>query len=169
MRSLILILALMFCTASASATGIPSAASGIYVTPDRVCRVVFARYQVTSLQADLTCMSFATGALTFTLSTLYAPEAGSCWPAGAAVPFNAQTPTDYVSWVAYFDQDAGALGALVGNQAQVVNGDGNGQKWVRVATIESPAPYTCGAPAPSPVTSPHYARLCRQHGLFCGG
>lgn len=166
---LIYALILLSLSSLSLAQGIPSAASGIYVTPDRVCRVVFARYQVTSLQADLTCVSFATGALTFTLATLSAPEPGSCWPAGAAVPFNAQAPVDYVSWVTYWPQDAGALGALVGNQAQVVNGDGNGQKWVRVATIESPAPYTCGAPAPSPVTSPHYARLCRQHGLFCGG
>ena len=168
MRSLFLILALAIGT-SASATGIPSAASGIYITPDRVCRVVFARYQVTSLQADLSCMSFSTGAMTFTLATLFAPQAGSCWPAGAAVPFDRMNPTDYVSWVAYFTEDAGALGALVGNQAQVVNGDGSAQKWVRVATIESPAPYTCGDTAPSPVTSPHYPRLCRQYGLYCGG
>ena len=167
MRSLILILVLMFCTASTAAP-IPSAASGIYITPDRVCRVVFSRYQVSWLQAELTCMSF-TGAVTSTLSTLYAPGAGSCWPAGAAVPFNTQNPTDYVSWVAYFTEDAGALGALVGNQAQVVNGDGSAQKWVRVATIESPAPYTCGDTAPSPVTSPHYPRLCRLYGQFCGG
>lgn len=166
---LIYALILLSLSSLSFAQGIPSAASGIYVTPDRVCRVVFQRYQVASLQAELTCMSFSTGAFTSTLSTLYAPGNGNCWPAGAAVPFNAQTPTDYVSWVAYFDQDAGALGALVGNQAQVVNGDGNGQKWVRVATIESPAPYTCGAPAPSPVTSPHYPRLCRLYGLYCGG
>ena len=164
---LIYALILLSLSSLSLAQGIPSAASGVYVTPDHVCRVVFARYQVSWLQAELTCMSF-TGATTSTLSTLYAPGEGSCWPAGAAVPFNAQMPTDYVSWVAYFDQDAGALGALVGNQAQVVNGDGNGQKWVRVATIESPAPYTCGAPAPSPVTSPHYARLCRQFGMYCG-
>ncbi len=36
------------------------------------------------------------------------------------------------------------------------------------------APYQGGQcsellPAPNPVTSPHYARLCRQYGLYCGG
>ena len=167
MRSLILILALMISTASTAAP-IPSAASGVYITPDRVCRVVFSRFQVSWLLAEMTCMEWS-GAVKSSSQTVYAPQAGSCWPAGSAVAFNSQAPIDYVSFVHYFDADAGALGALVGNQAQVVNGDGEGQKWVRVATLESPAPFTCAGSEPVATPSPHYPRLCRPHGLFCGG
>ena len=165
MRSLILFLAMLLCAPAHAASPIPSAASGVYITPDRVCRVVFARYQGSWLQAELTCMAWS-GAVTSTLSTLYAPGEGACWTAGAAVPFNAQAPADFVSWVDYFDQAPGALGALVGNQALVINGDGEAQKWVRVATLPSPAPFTC---ANAPTASPHYARLCRQYGMYCGG
>lgn len=165
MRSILaLMLGLLLC-APVHAAGIPSAASGVYITPDHVCRVVLSRHQVSWLQSELTCMAWS-GAVTSTLSTLYAPGEGACWTAGAAVPFNAQSPGDFVSWVDYFDQAPGALGALVGNQALVINGDGEAQKWVRVATLPSPSPFTCAnAPAPQPRS----ARLCREFGLFCGG
>jgi hypothetical protein len=169
MRSLILFLAMLFC-ATAHADPIPSAASGVYVAPDKVCRVVFARHEVSWLRAELTCMAWS-GDRTSMIYRLYAPGAGACWPQSVAVPFNANAPVDYVAFVHYFDQDAGALGALVGNEAEVINGDGSAQKWVRVATLPSPAPYTCGdvPPAATPPQVWRDERVCRLTGRLCGG
>ena len=160
MRILTAIAGLFLC-ASVGAQGIPSAASGVYLTTDRVCRVVFQRYQVSWLKADLTCLEFG-GALSNAAVTLYAPGEGSCWTDGAAIPFNPQSPVDYVTFPSF---TGAVINALVGNQAAVINGGGTEQIWQRIAIVASPSPYTCGSSG----TSPHYARLCRQYGLYCGG
>lgn len=162
MRTLIAIVALFLC-ATVSAAGIPSSASGVYLTPDRVCRVVFQRYQVSWIRADLTCLEF-NGALSNAATVLYAPGEGSCWPDGAAIPFNPQSPVDYVTFPSF---TGAVINALVGNQAAVINGGGVEQIWQRIAIVPSPAPYTCSGG--SPPHDPHYARLCRQYGLYCGG
>lgn len=163
MRSIILFMLLLSgCAQSVSAQGIPSAASGVYLTTDRVCRVVFQRYQVSWLKADLTCLEFG-GALSNAATILYAPEAGSCWPDTVAIPFNPQSPVDYVT---FRSAAANSLGVQVGNQAAVVNGVGQNQAWQLIAPVASPAPYTC-AGASNPAQ--HYARLCRQYGIYCGG
>ena len=162
MRKLLAIVAGLFLCASVGAQGIPSAASGVYLTPDRVCRLVLARYQVSWIRADLTCLEFS-GALSNAATVLYAPGEGSCWTSGAAIPFNPQSPVDYVTFPSF---TGAVLNALVGNQAAVINGGGVEQIWQRIAIVPSPAPYTCsGSPAPDP----HYARLCRQYGMYCGG
>lgn len=162
MRILATIAGLLLCSLS-FAQGIPSASSGVYLTPDRVCRVVFQRYQVSWLKADLTCLEFS-GALSNAATVLYAPEAGSCWPDTAAIPFNPQSPVDYVT---FRSATANSLGVQVGNQAAVVNGVGQNQAWQLIAPVASPAPYTCGASLP--VLNPHYARHCRNLGMYCGG
>ena len=163
MRQFLAIVAgLLLCSLS-FAQGIPSAASGVYLTPDRVCRVVFQRWQVSWLKVDLTCLEFG-GMLSNSAQTVYAPEAGSCWPDGAAIPFNPQSPVDYVTFPSF---TGAVLNSLVGNQAAVVNGGGVEQIWQRIAIVPSPAPYTCSGGSPPP--DPHYARLCRQYGMYCGG
>ena len=163
MRSILAIVAgLLLCSLS-FAQGIPSAASGLYLTPDRVCRVVFQRWQVSWLRADLTCLEFS-GALSNAASVLYAPGEGSCWPDTAAIPFNPQSPVDYVTFQSF---TGAVINALVGNQAAVVNGGGVEQIWQRIAIVPSPAPYTCGVSSPLP--TPHYARHCRNLGMYCGG
>lgn len=162
MRSFLAALITLLTSCTASAQGIPSAASGVYLTPDRVCRVVFARYQVSWIRADLTCLEF-NGALSNAATVLYAPGEGSCWTSGAAIPFNPQSPADYV---AFTSSTESVVNVLVGNQAAVVNGGGSAQVWTRIAYVPSPAPYTCAGGIVAP--DPHYARLCRQFGMYCG-
>lgn len=162
MRILATIAGLLLCSLS-FAQGIPSASSGVYLTPDRVCRVVFQRYQVSWIRADLTCLEFG-GMLSNSAQTVYAPEAGSCWPDGSAIPFNPQSPVDYVT---FRSASANALAVQVGTQGAVVNGVGTNQAWQLIAPVVSPAPYTCGASLP--VLNPHYARHCRNLGIYCGG
>lgn len=57
MRTILAIAGLLLASLSL-AQGIPSDASGVYLTPDRVCRLVLARYQVSWIRADLTCLEF---------------------------------------------------------------------------------------------------------------
>ena len=163
MRILAIVAGLLLCSLS-FAQGIPSAASGVYLTPDRVCRVVFQRYQVSWIRADLTCLEFS-GALSNAATVLYAPGEGSCWTSGAAIPFNPQSPADYV---AFTGSTESVVNTLVGNQAAVVNGGGSAQVWTRIAYVPSPAPYACSGGGYQP-PDPHYARLCRQYGMYCGG
>ena len=162
MRTILAIAGLLLASLSL-AQGIPSDASGVYLTPDRVCRLVLARYQVSWIRADLTCLEF-NGALSNAATVLYAPGDGSCWPSGAAIPFNPQSPVDYVTFPSF---TGAVLNSLVGNQAAVVNGGGVEQIWQRIAILPSPAPYTCGVSSPLP--NPHYARHCRNYGMYCGG
>ena len=161
MRKFLAIVAGLLLCSLAHAQGIPSAASGVYLTPDRVCRVVLARYQVSWIRADLTCLEF-NGALSNAATVLYAPGEGSCWPDTAAIPFNPQSPVDYVTLRSF---GGNSLAVQIGNQAAVINGNGQNQAWSLIAPVASPAPYSCGSSG----TSQHYARLCRQYGLYCGG
>lgn len=162
MRSILAIVAgLLLCSLS-FAQGIPSAASGLYLTPDRVCRVVFQRYQVSWIRADLTCLEFS-GALSNAASVLYAPGEGSCWTSGAAIPFNPQSPADYV---AFTGSTESVVNTLVGNQAAVVNGGGSAQVWTRIAYAPSAAPFSCGDSPPAQAWRDE--RVCRLTGRLCG-
>lgn len=155
MRTLIAIVALFLC-ATVSAAGIPSSASGVYLTPDRVCRVVFQRYAVSWIQADLVCMQFS-GVVSSSLTTLYAPGANACWPDSVAVQFERPSQVNYVAFHSY---TGAVINSLVGNPAAVVNGGGVEQIWQRVAILPSPAPYTCATANPQSIA-------CRYYGA-CG-
>ena len=60
MRSVILtIIAIALSACSASAAEIPSAASGAYVAPDRLCRIVLSRAGQNHVDVDLLCVTDA--------------------------------------------------------------------------------------------------------------
>ena len=159
MRNFLAIVAGLFLCATVSAAGIPSSASGVYLTPDRVCRVVFQRYAVSWLQADLVCMQFS-GVVSSSLTTVYAPGAQACWPDSVAVQLERPSQVNYVAWRGF---NGTALSANVGNPAEIVNGGGTGQSWQRITAVASPAPYTC-ASAGHPQDP-----ACRYYGQGCGG
>jgi len=156
MRILAIVAGLFLC-ATVSAAGIPSSASGVYLTPDRVCRIVFQRYAVSWLQADLTCMQFS-GVVSSSLTTLYAPGANACWPDSVAVQFERPSQVNYAAFRGF---NGTALNANVGNPAEVVNGGGTGQSWQRITAVASPDPYTCA-------TANTQSVACRYYGV-CGG
>jgi len=158
MRTLIAIAAMLLCV-SASAAQIPSSVSGIYLGQDRVCRVVLSRFQGSWIKFDLSCIGFD-GMPSFAAPVLYAP--GECWPDNAAVPFNPQSPTDYLALRGY---TTGTMTVLVGTQDGVSNGYGSQQTWTRITVLPSADPFSCaGAPTPQP----YYPRLCREFGMYCG-
>lgn len=119
---------------------VASTASGVYLGPDRVCRLVLARFSNPAwLDAQLSCVQFD-GQVTVSRPLLYAPEPNSCWGSGAAIPFNPQFPVDFLS---LRSSNASTLTVAVGNQAAVVNNGGDVQVWTRIASAPSYAPFTC--------------------------
>jgi hypothetical protein len=145
-----------------NAAPIPSAASGVYMGTDRVCRVVLARYQVSWVQTSVTCMGWD-GNLTNVLSTLYAP--GSC-PDGASIPFYPQSPTTEHLSIRSYDGVSSIAIVRGPDPTAVTNGIGIAESWMRVAPAASPAPYSCTGQTGA---QPHYPRLCREFGIYCGG
>lgn len=119
---------------------VASTASGVYLGPDRACRLVLARFSNPAwLDAQLSCVQFD-GQVTATRSLLYAPQPNSCWGSGAAIPFDRQFPVDYLS---LRNSNESTLTVAVGNQATVVNNGGEVQLWTRIASAPSYAPFAC--------------------------
>jgi hypothetical protein len=143
MRSLILFLALLLCT-SASATPIPSDASGVYLGTDRVCRVVLSRYQAQWIQADVACLSFS-GAYTVSLTTLYAPGSGACWPNQLAIDLKPWAPNEYVALRVWDATDQKLLIVRGTDPNAVANGSGITEAWRRIGYAPSLAPFSCAA------------------------
>lgn len=124
----------------AALADVASTASGVYLGPDRACRLVLARFSNPAwLDAQLSCVQFD-GQVTASRQLLYAPQSGSCWGSGAAIPFNAQSPIDFLS---LRSSNESTVTVAVGNQAAVVNNGGDVQVWTRIAYIPSYAPFTC--------------------------
>lgn len=143
--TLFVALPIALCAIAAQAAPIDSTASGVYIAPDRVCRVVLSRYQTLWVQADIRCLNFS-GISTASLTTVYAP--GSC-PQGGAYwlnPWPPGQPPEYLSLRSY--DPAGTLAVLLGNDpTNVYNGIGSAQTWYRVGAVPSPSPYSCGGSA----------------------
>ncbi len=133
-------------SAVANAAPIPSGASGVYIAPDRVCRIVFSRYQTHWIQLDLACLPFNAGQTTHSLTTLWAPG-GACPVESIAWNFNPWPPgavREYVSIRAVLPD---RLEMMVGTDVNAVsNGAATPQTWLLVQPVASPAPYTCVAP-----------------------
>ena len=143
MRSLIMFFALLLCTA-ASATPIPSDASGVYMGTDRVCRVVLSRYQAHWIQADVACLEFS-GNYTVSLTTLYAPGAGACWPNTVAINLKPWAPGEYLALRVWDAADQKLLIARGTDPNAVANGFGNVEAWRRIGYAPSLAPFSCSA------------------------
>lgn len=141
-RFLKVCLLLLLPVASAFAD-VASTASGVYLAPDRVCRLVLARFSDPAwLDAQLTCVEFG-GRVTATRQLLYAPQPNSCWTSGSAIPFDRQAPTEFLS---LRSSNESTVTVAVGNQAAVVNNGGSVQVWTRIAYVPSYAPFSCSAP-----------------------
>jgi len=143
MRFLIAAIAacIMLC-AQVSAAEIPSAASGVYVGSDRVCRVVLARHQTLWIQLDLLCLRFD-GGLSNSLTTLYAP--GQCWNSTVSTPFSPQAWNEFLA-LRLYSASSDTLSVVIGpDQTAVANGIGHTETWARLAPVQSPAPYGCGS------------------------
>lgn len=138
---------LMLCAFSQSAVAadIPSAASGIYITPDRICRVELARYGQDHINVDLLCIGDATGMPTYSHSTAFA-FAGACvGGAGVAYVFPFSGPAPSAGYVALDVHDISGLHVRVAADPNtLLNGGGTPQVWARLRPITSSAPYTCG-------------------------
>lgn len=161
----ILALALAGCSQSAMAQGIPSSASGVYLAPDKVCRLILARTAVDYIRADLSCLSFG-GAATAATWQLYAPGDSACWPDTVAIPIDPRQ-IDATEYVALRSYSGSVLNVLSGGPAAVVNGGGDEQSWTRIVLLPSPYPYA-GCSATPPAQAWRDERVCRLTGRLCG-
>lgn len=143
-----LLLVALICVAALPATAraaeIPSAASGAYVAPDRLCRVVLSRAGANHIDVDLLCVTDAG----VPMSSVTRIEAWNGRCVGSLY-------TTYVFAVSGASPMAGfvALDAFTGLALQVrraadpgtlYNGGGAAETWTLVRSLPSPAPYTCG-------------------------
>ena len=146
MRSILAAIAVLLC-ASVSAAEIPSAASGAYVAPDRLCRVVLSRAGSSHIDVDILCVTDA-GVPTYSLTRIYAPG-GKCLGSFGVTPSFAFSGPDQGAGFVALDQFTGA--ALLVRRAPdpttLANGGGVAETWAMVRSIQSPASYTCGNPA----------------------
>lgn len=146
MRSILAAIAVLLCV-SVSAAEIPSAASGAYVAPDRLCRVVLSRARSNHVDVDLLCVTDS-GVPTYSLTRIYAPG-GKCLGSFGVTPSFAFSGPDQGAGFVALDQFAGA--ALLVRRAPdpttLANGGGVAETWAMVRSIQSPAPYTCDNPA----------------------
>jgi len=169
MRSRILILALALCS-QAFALEIPSSVSGVYTGNDRVCSLVLSESGPLTKDAELQCLVWGANAdQIHNLQRLAQPD-GRC-PSDSQVfqfrsTFGAGLTPDTPGF-RIIDIDGTTLTVRVGVPGELGLNGGIVQTWVRIAPLQSPAPYTCGSSRPNP--SPHYPRLCRLYGQFCGG
>ncbi len=148
--ALAVVLMLCACSQGAVAQGIASAASGIYITPDRICRVELARYGQDHINVDLLCIGDATGMPTYSHTTVFA-FAGSCIAGkGVTSVFQFSGPSPAAGFVAFDVHDLAGLHVRVAPDASTLyNGGGQPQVWPMLRPITSGAPYTC-APAAQP-------------------
>lgn len=140
-------LMLFACAQSVSAAEIPSAASGQYVAPDRVCRLELARAGQNHVDVDLLCITDA-GVPTYSRTRAFA-YAGSCPGSnGVAYVFQFSGPSPAAGFVAIDAADSTGLHVRVGTDPSLLyNGGGQPQTWTLLRRVDSTAPYTCaGAP-----------------------
>ena len=141
-----LIFAVAVVAAMPARADVPSAASGVYLGSDRVCRIVLSRYQQHWIQTAVTCLGFD-GRLSNALQTLYAP--GTCAGTSASIPFDPQLRDEYLSIRSYFQHDQLLQIVRGPDQTAITNGIGTAEAWYRIGYAPSPSPYTCGGAAVS--------------------
>lgn len=143
-----LMLAALLCAPSAHAAPIDSTASGVYLAPDRVCRIVLSRWQTLWTQVEIRCLQFG-GAQTASLTTVYTN--GVCGPLGVAYMLNPWPPEVQREFINLRSYDPALLTLQVvrgTDQNGVTNGAGTHETWNRIGTAQSQEPYSC-APAVS--------------------
>lgn len=165
----IAVFVLLCVSLSVSALDLPSNISGVYQGSDRVCSLVLSESTALTKDAELSCITWAPTDQIYNLQRLGQPD-GFCPSDSQVFQFRSAffpllTPGTPGFRIVGFD--ANSLTVRVGIPAELGLGGGVTQVWTRIATLPSPAPYTCGVPAPNP--SPHYARHCRNLGFYCGG
>lgn len=138
------VLMLCACSQSAMAAGIASAASGVYITPERICRVELARYGQDHINVDLLCIADASGMPSYSHTTVFA-FAGSCIAGkGVASVFAFSGPSPAAGFVALDVHDLAGLHVRIAPDANtLVNGGGQPQVWPMLRPITSSSPYTC--------------------------
>lgn len=142
----------MLCAFALSATAAPigSNVSGVYVSPDRVCRLVLYRYQSLWVQSDARCIEFVSGAQTYATSTVWSP--GACPTETWAIPLD-RTAGYYGPHLSIRATNNGgeSLSVVLGaGPNAAASGTGQAQTWFRLEPVQSPSPYSCGAVTSKP-------------------
>lgn len=125
---------------------LPSSISGVYLGPDRACRVELYRSPNPQFtRVETACLLFA-GGVTESLTEIYTPS-GQCPNSSLGLVFDQYRGAQrgYYSMQAY---DLGATLSVVlsANQTSASNGVGTLQTWQLVQPVTSRAPYSCAQP-----------------------
>ena len=147
MRSAIwtcIVILLASCTARAAE--IPSAASGAYVAPDRLCRVVLSRAGANHIDVDLLCVTDA-GVPTSSVTRIEAWGGRCVGSLYTANVFALSGASPLAGFVALDSFSGSALQVRrAADPATLYNGGGTAQSWAMARPLPSPQPYTCGLP-----------------------
>lgn len=159
MRAILLCGALL-CASTANAAPIPSAASGWYAAPERMCRLVLSKLG-TSINVDLFCVVDANGHPTYSHSTADAFGYSCIGDFGVSRVFPLSTSSAGDGYVSLLDFDANIL-TVQRNQdhTALVNGIGVVETWPLIRSIASPVPFTCGQTLP-PIDPRSRDLVCR--------
>lgn len=161
MRSVILGAILALVSACLFAGEIPSDASGHYIAPDRVCRLVLSDYMGTHIDVDLVCVTDS-GWPTSSRTLAEAPRPrciGSPFVTTIFALDGANAGAGFVSFEAFAADEL--VVRVAASQNELVNGGGVAQVWVRERALPSPTPFSCGQSAPPPITRRQRDLVCR--------
>lgn len=146
MRSVILTCLVILLTSCAAKAGeIPSAASGAYVAPDRLCRLVLSRLGPYNIAVDFLCVTDA-GVPTSSRTVIEA-WTGRCVGSAYTAKVFALSGSNPLAGFVALDSFGGS--ALYVRRAidpnTLSNGGGVAETWILARPLASPSPYTCGA------------------------
>ena len=148
MRFILAAIAVLLCV-SVSAAEIPSAASGAYVAPDRLCRIVLSRAGQNHVDVDLLCVTDA-GMPTYSVTRAFAFGGACIGSPYVASVFSLSGPSPDAGFVALDAFTGAALQVRRSADVNVlVNGGGAAETWTLVRPIASPQPYSCAGKRPS--------------------
>lgn len=142
---------------------IPSAVNGVYIAPERTCRVEFYRFG-DAVRLDLRCLHHGDGRQSWALHDQYAPDRcptdSATWAIDPAMPLGVR---EHIA-IRGYDLIGGTLSVVIGiDQTAVANGNGIAQTWHQVESIGSPGPYTCESAQPYRIDPHALARFCRSN------
>lgn len=136
---------------------IPSSASGEYMTPAGLCQVIFSRFGADHINVDIACpgvLGVEDGRVLCaglcSHSTVFAFGGACIGSPGVANAFPVQGSNPESQWLYFGAMDGVNLVVRRGaSAAELYNGGGVPEYWTRLASISSPAPYSCASVAPT--------------------
>ena len=140
-----LLIVLCFICAPVFALSLPSSISGVYAGNDRVCSLVLSRSAALTKDAELHCLVWAPADQIYNVIRMGQPD-GYCPSETQSFQFRSVFATSLTLSTPAFriiDIDGTTLTVRIGTPAELAANGGVTQTWIRLAPLQSPAPYSC--------------------------